>query len=48
VNASATVGPGAGVLDMKNGNGVEIHVQSSSAGLKLSLGPSGVDIKLKD
>lgn len=47
VAASATVGPGAGVVDMKNGNGVEIRAHTSSAGLKLTLGPSGVTIKLK-
>ncbi len=47
VDASATVGRGAGVLDMKNGRGVEIRATSSSAGLKLSLAPSGVVIELK-
>lgn len=47
VDASATAGPGAGTFDMKNANGVEIHVVSSSAGLKLSLAPSGVNIQFK-
>jgi hypothetical protein len=47
VDVSATAGRGAGMLDMKNGNGVEIQATSSSAGLKLSLAPSGVVIKLK-
>jgi hypothetical protein len=47
VTASATAGVGAGVLDMKNGNGVEIQAQSKSAGLKLTLAPGGVTIKLK-
>jgi len=32
---------------MTNGNGVEIVAHSTSAGLKLSLGPSGVTIHLK-
>lgn len=47
VNASATAGAGAGEIDMTNGNGVEIRAHSTSAGLKLSLAPSGVDIRLK-
>jgi len=47
LDASATVGVGAGVLDMKNGKGVEIRATSSSAGVKLSLAPSGLVIKLK-
>lgn len=47
VDVSATAGRGAGVLDMKNGAGVEIRASASSAGLKLSLAPSGVVIRLK-
>ena len=48
VDASATAGTGgAGILDMKNTNGVEIRATSSSSGLKLSLGPSGLVIKLR-
>jgi outer membrane immunogenic protein len=47
LDASATAGRGAGVLDMKNGNGVEIRATSTSSGLKLSLAPSGVVIQLK-
>jgi hypothetical protein len=48
VDASATAGSGgAGILDMTNGAGVEIRAQSSSSGLKLSLGPSGLVIKLR-
>jgi|SRR5579872_1448311 len=47
LDASATAGAGAGVLDMKNDKGVEIRATSSSAGLKLSLAPSGLVIKLK-
>ena len=47
VDASATAGSGgAGILDMKNTNGTEIRATSSSSGLKLSLCPSGLVIKL--
>jgi len=46
VEASATAGAGAGEIDMKNDKGVEIRAHSTSAGLKLSLGGSGVAIKL--
>jgi hypothetical protein len=47
VNASATVGGGAGVLEMQNGAGVTIKAQSTSMGAHASLGPSGVEIRLK-
>jgi hypothetical protein len=47
VEAGATAGAGAGAVDMKNGKGVEIKARSSSAGLALSLAPSGVVIQLK-
>jgi hypothetical protein len=47
VGASATAGPGAGGIDMSNGNGVEIRATSASSGLKLSAGVHGVTIKLK-
>ncbi len=47
LDASATAGSGAGVLDMKNGAGVEIRATSSTSGLKLSLAPGGLVIKLK-
>ena len=46
VEASATAGVGAGEIDMKNDKGVEIRAHSTSAGLKLQLGGSGVAIKL--
>jgi len=46
VEAQATGGVGAGEIDMKNDKGVEIRAHSSSAGLKLQLGGSGVNIKL--
>jgi hypothetical protein len=45
--ASATAGAGAGGIDMTNGHGVEIRASSTSSGLKLTLGGSGVVIKLK-
>lgn len=47
VNASATVGGGAGITSMKNGVGVEIKITSTSLGAHASLGPEGVQIKLK-
>jgi hypothetical protein len=47
VNASATAGSGAGEIDMTNGKGVEIRARSTSAGLKLSLAPTGVEIHFK-
>ena len=47
VAASATVGGGAGVMDMSNSKGVEIKATSRSAGAALKLGPSGMTIKLK-
>jgi outer membrane immunogenic protein len=47
IDASATAGVGAGVLDMSNGNGVEIRATSRSSGLKLSLAPGGMVINLK-
>jgi hypothetical protein len=46
VEASATAGMGAGEIDMKNDKGVEIRAHSTSAGLKLQLGGSGVNIRL--
>ena len=46
VDASATAGGGAGEIDMKNDKGVEIRAHSNSAGLKLELGASGVNIRL--
>jgi hypothetical protein len=47
VSAGATVGGGAGVLDMQNSAGVEIKAHATSAGLKLTLGASGMTIKIK-
>jgi hypothetical protein len=47
LNASATAGAGSGIVDMQNEHGVEIRAHSSSAGLKLSLAPTGVVIHFK-
>lgn len=47
VNASATAGAGAGILDMTNANGVEIRAQANTAGLALSLAPTGMVIRLR-
>jgi hypothetical protein len=49
INASATAGAGEGeFLDMRNQNGVEIRAHSTSAGLQLSLAPTGMSIHVKD
>jgi hypothetical protein len=47
INASATAGAGAGVIDMQNERGVEIRARSTSAGLDLSLAPTGMVIHIK-
>jgi len=44
--AGATAGAGGGGVDMTNGKGVEIRAHATTAGLKLTLGASGVTIKL--
>ena len=47
VDAAATAGAGgAGEIDMKNDKGVEIRAHSTSEGLKLQLGASGMNIRL--
>jgi len=46
-SASATAVSGASVLDMTNGNGVEIKARSKTSGLQLTVAASGVTIKLK-
>ena len=45
--ASATAGAGGGVLNMTNEKGVQISARSTSAGLSLSLAPTGMTIALK-
>ena len=47
VGTGATVGGGAGVVTMKNQNGVVIDSVSTTQGLKLSLDAGGVKIKVK-
>jgi hypothetical protein len=47
LNANATAGLGAGVIDMQNEHGVEIRAHASSAGLNLSLAPTGMVIAIK-
>lgn len=47
VHASATAGAGAGVIDMQNGQGVEIQAHSTTSGLALALGPKGVQIRIE-
>jgi len=47
INASATAGVGAGEIDMTNQYGVEIRAHTTSAGLKLSLAPTGVVIHFR-
>lgn len=45
--ADATIGGGAGVLVMKNQNGVVVKLGSTSRGAKLTLGTAGVKMELK-
>jgi hypothetical protein len=45
--ASATAGAGGGVLDMTNAKGVEIKARSTSAGLALTLAPTGMNVEMK-
>jgi hypothetical protein len=47
VNANATAGAGGGEIDMTNEHGVEIKAHATSAGLNLSLAPTGVQINIK-
>ena len=47
INANATAGAGAGIIDMTNEHGVEIRAHATSAGLNLSLAPTGMHIDIK-
>ncbi len=47
INVNATAGAGAGVIDMTNEHGVEIRAHATSAGLNLSLAPTGMVIHIK-
>jgi len=45
--AALAVAGGKGDLTMRNGKGVTIHLQSAQAGVGMSLGASGITIKMK-
>ena len=47
VGAGATVAGGAGVMAMKNQNGVVMHVSGTTKGLAVKLGVDGVKVQLK-
>ena len=47
VEASATLGEGAGALQLQNDKGVVIKLETTSGGLQLSVGGGGVKITLK-
>jgi len=47
VAAEGTAGGGAGVLAMKNQNGVRVNLVSTTQGANLALGVDGVKLKLK-
>jgi outer membrane immunogenic protein len=47
VEADATAGAGAGMLTMRNQNGVVIHVRAESAGLRVALATEGFRIDLE-
>jgi len=48
VKAGATVGGGGGAASMRNQNGVKIELLSTAVGAKLTLGPAGVKLMLKE
>jgi len=45
--AGATLAGGGSIMTMQNPHGVVIHVTSTTAGLNLNLGPSGITFTLK-
>jgi hypothetical protein len=47
VAAGATLGGGGGAIAMRNQNGVNAELVSTTQGVKLVLGTSGVEMKLK-
>jgi len=47
VSAGATAAGGAAVTAMRNQNGVTVELVSTTQGAKLTLGPSGVRMKIK-
>lgn len=44
----ATVAGGGSLITMQNPRGVVIQVRSTTAGLRLHLGPSGINVQLKE
>ena len=48
VNVDATLAGGGAVASMKNQNGVRIDLKATTAGVKLTLGASGVNLKIKE
>lgn len=47
IEGGATAGGGGGVLAMKNQNGVEVHLVSTTQGVSLTAGVSGVKLSIK-
>jgi hypothetical protein len=45
--AGAALGGGAGAIAMKNQNGVVMQLTGTGTGVKLTLAPKGVEVKLK-
>jgi len=46
-SAGATVAGGAGVVVLRNQNGVVLKLKGTSAGLRLNLAPEGIKVRLK-
>ena len=47
VRADLTAGGGGGVIAMRNQNGVQVELFTTTQGAKVALGPSGVNMKVK-
>jgi hypothetical protein len=47
IRADLTAGGGGGVISMRNQNGVQVELFSTTQGAKVALGPSGVNMKIK-
>jgi hypothetical protein len=48
VSAEATVGGGGSLTAMKNQNGVVVKLGATTQGVAFAIGPSGVDMKIKE
>jgi hypothetical protein len=46
--AGATLAGGGSIMTMQNPHGVVMQVRSTTAGLRLNLGPSGISVKMID